>query len=46
MKEICRMRTYFGKVVPFGGPLFGRKIVLKPVPAKVPAKFERTPRGA
>lgn len=34
-----------GNVVPLGGPLFGRKIVLKPVPAKVPVKFDSTPSG-
>jgi hypothetical protein len=43
-------KAYFGKslgkLVPFGGPLLGRKMVLKPVPAKLPVKFERTPRGA
>src|SRR5580658_45246 len=38
--------TAFGKVVVVGAALLGRKIVLKPVPAKVPVKFERTPSGA
>lgn len=34
-----------GKVVVVGGPLLGRKIRLKPVPAKVPLKFDKTPKG-
>lgn len=34
-----------GNVVVVGGPLLGRKIRLKPVPAKVPLKFSRTPNG-
>lgn len=37
--------TGFGKVVPCGGPLFGRNIRLKPLPAKVPVKFDSTPSG-
>ena len=37
--------TGLGKVVPLGGPLFGRNIKLKPVPAKVPVKFASTPSG-
>ncbi len=36
--------TGLGNVVPLG-PLFGRKIVLKPVPAKVPSKLASTPSG-
>ena len=35
----------FLNVVPPGPPLFGRKIVLKPVPPNSPVKAERTPRG-
>jgi hypothetical protein len=34
-----------GNVVVDGGPLLGRNIKLKPVPAKVPLKFARTPKG-
>jgi hypothetical protein len=37
--------TGLGKVVVVGGPLLGRKIVLKPVPANCPVKFARTPSG-
>lgn len=33
----------FGNWVVVGGPLFGRNIRLRPVPWKVPLKFERTP---
>ena len=38
--------TGLGNVVPLGGPLFGRNIKLKPVPAKVPVNFASTPSGA
>lgn len=37
--------TGLGKVVPVGGPLFGRNMRLKPVPAKVPVKLDSTPSG-
>src|SRR5208337_1665170 len=37
--------TGLGKVVVVGGPLLGRKIVLKPVPPNSPMKCERTPSG-
>src|SRR5277367_2492688 len=35
--------TGLGNVVVVGGPLLGRKIKLKPVPAKFPVKFASTP---
>jgi len=38
-------KTGLGNVVVVGGPLLGRKIKLKPVPAKVPLKFTKTPNG-
>ena len=38
-------KTGLGNVVVVGGPLLGRKIRLKPVPAKVPLKFSKTPSG-
>src|SRR5277367_1483893 len=37
--------TGLGNVVVVGGPLLGRKIKLKPVPAKFPVKFVSTPSG-
>ena len=37
--------TGLGNVVVVGGPLLGRKIKLKPVPANSPVKFARTPSG-
>jgi hypothetical protein len=37
--------TGSGKFVVVGGPLLGRKIKFKPVPAKFPVKFESTPSG-
>jgi hypothetical protein len=38
--------TGLGNVVVVGGPLLGLKIRLKPVPAKFPLKFAKTPREA
>jgi hypothetical protein len=38
-------KTGLGNVVVVGGPLLGRKIRLKPVPANVPLKFSNTPNG-
>lgn len=41
-----RWDIYFGNLKSTGKPLFGRKMVLRPVPAKVPVKFVRGPSGA